>query len=73
MSTMNLDDAQAHLREIVAGLQPGEEVVLTDNGQPLNYEHPSLLHVPRSMLDIFGPDPNLVAKINGSSVVIVRK
>ena len=45
----------------------------TDNGQPLNYEHPSLLHVPRSMLDIFGPDPNLVAKIDGSSVVIVRK
>ncbi|OWK34758.1 type II toxin-antitoxin system Phd/YefM family antitoxin [Fimbriiglobus ruber] len=35
MSTLNLDDAQAHLREIVAGLQPGEEVVLTDNGQPL--------------------------------------
>jgi hypothetical protein len=45
----------------------------TDNGQPLNYEHPSLLHVPRSMLDIFGPDPNLVAKIDGSSVVIVRR
>ena len=45
----------------------------TDNGQPLNYEHPSLLHVPRSMLDIFGPDPNLVAKIDGASVVIVRR
>lgn len=45
----------------------------TDNGQPLNYEHPSLLHVPRSMLDLFGPDPNLVAKIDGSSVVIVRR
>jgi antitoxin (DNA-binding transcriptional repressor) of toxin-antitoxin stability system len=35
MSTLNLDEAQAHLREIVAGLQPGEEVVLTDNGQEL--------------------------------------
>ena len=35
MPTMNLDDAQAHLREIVARLQPGEEVVLTDNGRPL--------------------------------------
>ena len=35
MPTRNLDDAQAHLREIVTGLQPGEEVVLTDNGQPL--------------------------------------
>ena len=35
MTTLNLDDAQAHLREVVAGLQPGEEIVLTDNGQPL--------------------------------------
>lgn len=46
---------------------------VTDNGQPLNYEHPSLLHIPRSLLDIFGPDPNLVAKIDGASVVIVRR
>lgn len=45
----------------------------TDSGQPLNYEHPSLLHIPRSMLDIFGADPNLVAKIDGASVVIVRR
>ncbi len=35
MSTLNLDEVQAHLREIVAGLQPGEEIVLTENGQPL--------------------------------------
>ncbi len=35
MTTLTLDDAQAHLREIVSRLQPGEEVVLTDNGQPL--------------------------------------
>lgn len=35
MTTLKLDDAQARLREILAGLQPGEEVVLTDNGQPL--------------------------------------
>lgn len=35
MSTLNLDDVQAHLREILAGLQPGEEVVLTDSGQPV--------------------------------------
>lgn len=45
----------------------------TDNGQPLNYEHPSLLHVPRSMIDIFGPDANLVARIDGNSVVIVKR
>jgi antitoxin (DNA-binding transcriptional repressor) of toxin-antitoxin stability system len=35
MQIVNLDDAQAHLRQIVAGLQPGEEVILTDNGQPM--------------------------------------
>ena len=35
MPTMTLDDAQTRLREVLAGLQPGEEVVLTDNGQPL--------------------------------------
>ena len=35
MPTMSLDDAQTHLREVVSRLQPGEEVVLTDNGQPL--------------------------------------
>jgi antitoxin (DNA-binding transcriptional repressor) of toxin-antitoxin stability system len=33
--TLNLDDAQAHLREILAGLQPGEEIMLLDGGQPL--------------------------------------
>ena len=35
MTTLNLDEAQAQLREIVARLQPGEEIILTDNGQPL--------------------------------------
>lgn len=36
MHSLYLDDAQAHLREIVDRLQPGEEVVLTEtNGQPL--------------------------------------
>jgi antitoxin (DNA-binding transcriptional repressor) of toxin-antitoxin stability system len=35
MSILNLDEAQARLREIVACLQPGEEIVLTDNGLPL--------------------------------------
>lgn len=35
MSHLDLDAIGGHLREIVAGLQPGEEVVLTDRGQPL--------------------------------------
>jgi hypothetical protein len=45
----------------------------TDTGQPLNYEHPSLLHIPRSLLDVFGQDPNLVARIDGASVVVTRR
>jgi antitoxin (DNA-binding transcriptional repressor) of toxin-antitoxin stability system len=35
MTTRTLDDAQANLRQIVAGLEPGEEVILLDDGQPL--------------------------------------
>jgi antitoxin (DNA-binding transcriptional repressor) of toxin-antitoxin stability system len=35
MPTLTLDEAQTRLREIVAGMRPGEEVVLTENGQPL--------------------------------------
>jgi antitoxin (DNA-binding transcriptional repressor) of toxin-antitoxin stability system len=35
MTSLNLDDAQAHLREVVAALQPGEEIVLIDHGKPL--------------------------------------
>lgn len=45
----------------------------TDNGQPLNYEHPSLLHIPRSMIDMFGQDPNLVARIENGTVVVVKR
>lgn len=44
-----------------------------DGGQPLNYEHPSLLHIPRSLVDIFGQDPNLVARIENGSVVVVKR
>jgi antitoxin (DNA-binding transcriptional repressor) of toxin-antitoxin stability system len=35
MQNMNLDEAQSRLREIVVALQPGEEVVLVDQGRPL--------------------------------------
>lgn len=35
MSTLSLDDAQARLREVVAGLQPGEEVILTHDDKPV--------------------------------------
>jgi antitoxin (DNA-binding transcriptional repressor) of toxin-antitoxin stability system len=35
MPTVNLDDAKAHLPEIILGLSPGEQVVIVQSGQPL--------------------------------------
>jgi antitoxin (DNA-binding transcriptional repressor) of toxin-antitoxin stability system len=34
MSTIPLDEAQAHLRQLLAGLKPGEAVLITDEGRP---------------------------------------
>lgn len=34
-TTVSLSEAQASLRTIIARLQPGEEVVITENEQPL--------------------------------------
>ncbi len=35
MTTMNLEYAQAHLQEVIAGLNPGEPLVLTKDGEPV--------------------------------------
>jgi len=35
MPIFNIDDAQAHLRQIIAGLNPGEPLVITQNGEPV--------------------------------------
>jgi antitoxin (DNA-binding transcriptional repressor) of toxin-antitoxin stability system len=35
VSTINLDDVNAHLREIISGLNPGEAMVIVEAGQPL--------------------------------------
>lgn len=35
MTTITLEEAQAHLTEIVARLEPGEEIVLTSNDRPV--------------------------------------
>jgi len=35
MATVNLDDAKAHLPELILGLNPGEELVIVREGQPL--------------------------------------
>jgi antitoxin (DNA-binding transcriptional repressor) of toxin-antitoxin stability system len=35
MPTMNLEDLQSHLEEVVDGLNPGEPLVITKNGEPV--------------------------------------
>jgi antitoxin (DNA-binding transcriptional repressor) of toxin-antitoxin stability system len=35
MATANLDGAKAHLREIISGLNPGEQLAIVQDGQPL--------------------------------------
>jgi antitoxin (DNA-binding transcriptional repressor) of toxin-antitoxin stability system len=35
MSTITLEEAKAHLDELIASLQPGEEPLITDRGLPL--------------------------------------
>ena len=35
MATVNLDDAKAHLCEIISGLNPGEQLVIVQDGEPL--------------------------------------
>jgi prevent-host-death family protein len=35
MTTLSLTEAQARLSEIVHGLSPGEEVVITENSRPI--------------------------------------
>jgi antitoxin (DNA-binding transcriptional repressor) of toxin-antitoxin stability system len=35
MATVNLDDAKTHLSELISGLNPGEQMVIVRNGEPL--------------------------------------
>lgn len=35
MSTVSLEEAQAHLAELIEHLKPGEEVIITQGGLPL--------------------------------------
>jgi antitoxin (DNA-binding transcriptional repressor) of toxin-antitoxin stability system len=35
MSTVNINDASAHLPEIIFGLNPGEQLTIVDSGEPL--------------------------------------
>jgi antitoxin (DNA-binding transcriptional repressor) of toxin-antitoxin stability system len=35
MSSITVDDAKARLPEIIAGLNPGEQLLIVQNGEPL--------------------------------------
>src|SRR5436190_3066579 len=35
MTTVTLEEAKTHLDELIARLHPGEEILITDQGQPL--------------------------------------
>jgi prevent-host-death family protein len=35
MPTVNIEDAQARLRQVIAGLKPGEPLTITENGKPV--------------------------------------
>ncbi|HEY2251525.1 MAG TPA: hypothetical protein VGH74_10715 [Planctomycetaceae bacterium] len=35
MATVNVDDAETHLREIISGLNPGEQLVIVQDGEPV--------------------------------------
>ncbi len=35
MPTMTVDEAQGHLKDIIAGLNPGEELILVQDGEPI--------------------------------------
>jgi antitoxin (DNA-binding transcriptional repressor) of toxin-antitoxin stability system len=35
MATVNLDDAKAHLPEIISGLNPGEQLMIVRAGEPV--------------------------------------
>jgi antitoxin (DNA-binding transcriptional repressor) of toxin-antitoxin stability system len=35
MTTVNLTDAESRLGEIISGLNPGEAMVIVENGEPL--------------------------------------
>jgi antitoxin (DNA-binding transcriptional repressor) of toxin-antitoxin stability system len=49
MTTLSLAEAQARLPEIVHGLSPGEEIVITENSRPIArvVAEPALQRQPR--------------------------
>jgi antitoxin (DNA-binding transcriptional repressor) of toxin-antitoxin stability system len=35
MSTISIEDAEVQLRQLIAGLKPGDEIIIADQGQPV--------------------------------------
>jgi antitoxin (DNA-binding transcriptional repressor) of toxin-antitoxin stability system len=35
MATIDIDEAKAHLPELISGLNPGEQLLIVDSGEPL--------------------------------------
>jgi antitoxin (DNA-binding transcriptional repressor) of toxin-antitoxin stability system len=35
MATVDIDEAKAHLPELISGLNPGEQLLIVDSGEPL--------------------------------------
>jgi antitoxin (DNA-binding transcriptional repressor) of toxin-antitoxin stability system len=35
MSTLTLEEAQSRLKDVIAGIGPGEELVITQDGEPV--------------------------------------
>ncbi len=41
MPTMNLEEVQSHLQDVIDGLNPGEPLVITKDGEPVATLNPS--------------------------------
>ena len=75
-ATVTLEEAQAHLAELISKLTPGEEVVITDNQQPVarllpvNTKALRKLGTMRGSIKYIAPDfdASPVAKLTGQHV-----
>ena len=62
---------QASPAKLTLSTPTGSEVE-SATSKVLEYEHPSLLHVPRALMAVFGAHDKLVARVYSGRVEIVR-
>ena len=60
MSTITVQEAQSRLAEIIAGLPPGEEIILTQNDTPVATLRASAVNTP--------PSPRKLGTLKGNVV-----